>query len=126
MICANPDLVVNRGNVIEYCAGSVAKLYEKIGGEVEYFGKPHKYFYEYVFKIFKKKYKKIIKKDKILVIGDNLNTDILGANNFNVKNLFVAGGIHKPEWNKKNRNLSQFVLNKDFKINYFQKKKSFP
>ena len=54
MICANPDLVVNRGNVIEYCAGSVAKLYEKIGGEVEYFGKPHKYFYEYVFKIFKK------------------------------------------------------------------------
>ena len=88
MICANPDLVVNRGNVIEYCAGSVAKLYEKIGGEVEYFGKPHKYFYEYVFKIFKKKYKKIIKKDKILVIGDNLNTDILGANNFNVKNLY--------------------------------------
>ncbi len=59
---------------------------------------------------------------KVLVIGDNLNTDISGANNFNVKNLFIAGGIHKPEWSKKNISLANFVIekNKYFKINYFQ------
>jgi HAD superfamily hydrolase (TIGR01459 family) len=121
MICANPDLVVHRGDNAEYCAGSIAKLYEKMGGKVHYFGKPYKYFYEYVFKILKTKYKKNVKKNKILVIGDNLNTDILGANNFNVKNVFIAGGIHKSEWNNKNTNLAQFVLNKNLKINYFQK-----
>jgi HAD superfamily hydrolase (TIGR01459 family) len=122
MICANPDLIVHRGDRTEYCAGSIAKLYEKMGGKVKYFGKPYKYFYEYICGVLKKKYRKNINKNKILVIGDNLNTDILGANNFKVKNLFIAGGIHKSEWNKKNINLANFAIkkNKDFKINYFQ------
>ncbi|MEK0436959.1 MAG: hypothetical protein RLZZ530_933 [Pseudomonadota bacterium] len=123
MICANPDLIVHRGNRTEYCAGSIAKLYEKMGGKVKYFGKPYKYFYKYIYDLIKKKYRKNINKKKILVIGDNLNTDILGSNNFKVKNLFIAGGIHKSEWNKKKINLAKFVIqkNKDFKINYFQK-----
>ena len=122
MICANPDLIVHRGNQTEYCAGSIAKLYERMGGKVKYFGKPYKYFYEYICKILKEKYKKKINKKKILVIGDNLNTDILGANNFKVENLLITGGIHKSEWNKKKLNLASFVImkNKDFKINYFQ------
>ena len=123
MICANPDLIVHRGNQTEYCAESIAKLYERMGGKVKYFGKPYKYFYKYICKILKEKYKKKINKKKILVIGDNLNTDILGANNFKVENLLITGGIHKSEWNKKKLNLASFVIkkNKDFKINYFQK-----
>ena len=123
MICANQDLIFHRGNRTEYCAGSIAKLYEKMGGKVKYFGKPYKYFYKYIYDLIKKKYRKNINKKKILVIGDNLNTDILGSNNFKVKNLFIAGGIHKSEWNKKKINLAKFVIqkNKDFKINYFQK-----
>ena len=122
IICANPDLIVHRGDRAEYCAGSIAKLYEKMGGRVEYFGKPYKNTYEYIFRILKKNSKKKIYKSKVLVIGDNLNTDISGANNFNVKNLFIAGGIHKPEWSKKNMSLANFVIgkNKYFKINYFQ------
>ena len=122
IICANPDLIVHRGDRAEYCAGSIAKLYEKMGGRVEYFGKPYKNIYEYIFRILKKNSKKKIYKSKVLVIGDNLNTDISGANNFNVKNLFIAGGIHKPEWSKKNMSLANFVIgkNKYFKINYFQ------
>ena len=122
IICANPDLIVHRGDRAEYCAGSIAKLYEKMGGLVEYFGKPYKNIYEYIFRILKKNSKKKIYKSKVLVIGDNLNTDISGANNFNVKNLFIAGGIHKPEWSKKNISLANFVIgkNKYFKINYFQ------
>jgi HAD superfamily hydrolase (TIGR01459 family) len=122
IICVNPDLIVHRGDRAEYCAGSIAKLYEKMGGSVEYFGKPYRNIYEYVFKILKKKRKKKIHKSKVLVIGDNLNTDISGANNFNVKNLFIAGGIHKPEWSKRNISLANFVIekNKYFKIDYFQ------
>ena len=122
IICANPDLIVHRGDRAEYCAGSIAKLYEKMGGRVEYFGKPYRNIYEYIFRILKKNSKKKIYKSKVLVIGDNLNTDISGANNFNVKNLFIAGGIHKPEWSKKNISLANFVIgkNKYFKINYFQ------
>jgi len=122
IICANPDLIVHRGDRAEYCAGSIAKLYEKMGGRVEYFGKPYKNIYEYIFRILRKNSKKKIYKSKVLVIGDNLNTDISGANNFNVKNLFIAGGIHKPEWSKKNISLANFVIgkNKYFKINYFQ------
>ncbi|NBQ46431.1 MAG: TIGR01459 family HAD-type hydrolase, partial [Proteobacteria bacterium] len=55
MICANPDLIVHRGNQTEYCAGSIAKLYEKMGGKVKYFGKPYKYFYEYIAKAYLEK-----------------------------------------------------------------------
>jgi HAD superfamily hydrolase (TIGR01459 family) len=122
MICANPDLIVNKGHQAQYCAGSIAKLYEKMGGSVEYFGKPYRNIYKYVFRILKKNSKKKVYKRKVLVIGDNLNTDISGANNFNVKNLFIAGGIHKSEWSKKNISLANFVIekNKYFKINYFQ------
>ena len=54
MICANPDLIVHRGDRAEYCAGSIAKLYEKMGGKVKYFGKPYKYFYEYICSVLKK------------------------------------------------------------------------
>ena len=122
MVCANPDLIVHKGGNAEYCAGSIAKLYEKMGGSVKYFGKPYRNVYDYAFGCLKKNYKKNINKRKVLVIGDNLNTDILGANNFKVKNLFIAGGIHKSEWNKKNTNLAKFIINKNkyFKINYFQ------
>ena len=93
-----------------------------MGGRVKYFGKPYRNVYDYAFGCLKKNYKKNINKRKVLVIGDNLNTDILGANNFKVKNLFIAGGIHKSEWNKKNTNLAKFIINKNkyFKINYFQ------
>jgi len=71
MICTNPDLIVDRGEEREYCAGSVAKSFEEIKGEVIYFGKPHPPVYNLSTNIINK---------KVLCIGDNLNTDIKGAN----------------------------------------------
>ena len=71
LICTNPDLTVHRGAIEEYCAGSIAKLFEELGGEVIYFGKPHKEVYRACFK----------NGEKVLAIGDNLRTDIKGANN---------------------------------------------
>ena len=91
MICTNPDLIVDRGNKRELCAGSVALVFEKMGGEVLYFGKP-----------FPEVYNQSInnKGKKILSIGDNLNTDIKGANLLNFDSLIISNGIHKNEIEK--------------------------
>ena len=91
MICTNPDLIVERGEAREYCAGSVAKVFEEIGGKVEYFGKPYSKVYNLATKIEKK---------KVLCIGDNLNTDIKGAINMNYDSLIITEGIHKEEIKK--------------------------
>tara|TARA_B100001121_G_scaffold289340_1_gene288168 strand:+ start:114 stop:932 length:819 start_codon:yes stop_codon:yes gene_type:complete len=88
MICTNPDLIVDRGSVRELCAGSVAMVFEKMGGEVVYFGKPYPEVYNQSINN---------KNKKILSIGDNLNTDIKGANLLNYDSLIVSNGIHKLE-----------------------------
>ena len=88
MICTNPDLIVDRGDKREFCAGSVAMVFEKMGGEVIYFGKPFKEVYNHAADT---------KNKKILCIGDNLNTDIRGANLLNYHSLLISNGIHKAE-----------------------------
>ena len=95
MICTNPDLVVDRGEKREYCAGSVAKIFEEINGEVIYFGKPYPPVYNL---------SSDTKNKKILCIGDNLNTDIRGANIQNYDSLLITSGIHRQE-------ISKFELN---------------
>ena len=89
MICTNPDLVVDRGNDREFCAGTIAKIFEKLGGEVKYFGKPFPEVYEKAFKNLRGK--------KVICIGDNLNTDIKGANLQKFDSLLINNGIHKNE-----------------------------
>ena len=88
MICTNPDLIVDRGNKRELCAGSVALVFEEIGGKTVYFGKP-----------FPEVYNQSIdnKEKKVLSIGDNLNTDIRGANFLNYDALLISNGVHKNE-----------------------------
>tara|TARA_B100000401_G_scaffold235236_1_gene159446 strand:+ start:23 stop:865 length:843 start_codon:yes stop_codon:yes gene_type:complete len=88
MICTNPDLIVDRGEEREYCAGSVAKSFEDIKGEVIYFGKPYPPVYNLSTNIINK---------KVLCIGDNLNTDIKGANLQNFDSLLITSGIHRKE-----------------------------
>ena len=88
MICTNPDLIVDRGDKRELCAGSVALVFEKMGGEVIYFGKPFPEVYNQSINNTNK---------KVLSIGDNLNTDIKGANLLNFDSLLVSNGVHKNE-----------------------------
>ena len=88
MICTNPDLIVDRGEQREYCAGSVAKSFEEIKGKVIYFGKPHPPVYNLSTNI---------KNKRVLCIGDNLNTDIKGANIQNFDSLLITNGIHRKE-----------------------------
>ena len=109
MICTNPDLIVDRGTTREFCAGSVAMVFEKMGGEVVYFGKPYPEVYN----------QSINNKDKkILCIGDNLNTDIKGANLLNYDSLIISNGIHKLEI--KEKGIEKIVRSYEAICNYIQ------
>jgi len=110
LVCTNPDLTVHRGNVEELCAGSVAKVFEKLGGEVVYFGKPHKEVYKMCFN----------SNEKVLAIGDNLRTDIKGANNLNIDCIFISNGVHRDEY-KNNSELDSLLNKYEVKANFFQK-----
>ena len=104
MICTNPDLIVDRGKKREFCAGMIAKIFEDIGGRVDYFGKPYPLVYNQSTNT---------KNKKILCIGDNLNTDIKGANIQNYSSLFISGGVHKNEGNLENL-LKKYNVSADF------------
>ncbi len=111
MVCTNPDLVVDRGDVREYCAGSIAGLFEKLGGKVIYFGKPHKEIYDLI----------LSKNQKGLIIGDNLRTDIKGANNINQESLFILDGVHRDEISEE-KNLDFLFKKYSVAPNFIQKK----
>tara|TARA_B110000444_G_C18754701_1_gene554496 strand:- start:287 stop:1093 length:807 start_codon:yes stop_codon:yes gene_type:complete len=111
LVCTNPDLIVHRGKKKEFCAGFIAKIFEELGGEVIYYGKPHKEIYELCFE----------KNEKVLAIGDNLRTDIKGANNLNKDCLFISDGVHRDELNN-NSKLESLLDKYKVKANYFQKK----
>ena len=110
MICTNPDLIVDRGSIQEYCAGTIAKLFESIGGKVIYFGKPHKEIYNSILK----------ENDKALIIGDNLRTDIKGANLIKQDSLFITGGVHKNEIQELD-NFSSVLKKYNVETNFIQK-----
>ena len=110
LICTNPDLTVHKGNKEELCAGAVAKVFEDLGGEVVYFGKPYKEVYDMCFNL----------DEKVLAIGDNLRTDIKGANNLNIDCIFISDGVHRNEF----QDVSELdnLLNKyNVKANFFQR-----
>ena len=110
LVCTNPDLTVHRGDKEEYCAGYIAKIFEELGGKVIYYGKPHKEIYELCFK----------ENEKVLAIGDNLRTDIKGANNLNKDCLFISDGVHRNEFSS-NLELQKLLNKYKVKANYFQK-----
>jgi HAD superfamily hydrolase (TIGR01459 family) len=110
LICTNPDLIVHRGNIEELCAGSIAKVFEDLGGEVVYFGKPHKEIYNMCFG----------PNEKVLAIGDNLRTDIKGANNLKIDCIFITEGVHRKEFNNFSE-LNKLLEKYSVKANFFQK-----
>ena len=109
LICTNPDLTVHRGQQEEYCAGSIAQVFESLGGKVVYFGKPYKEIYNLCFN----------NKEKVLAIGDNLRTDIKGANNLNIDSIFISNGVHRHEFKNQNE-LKELLEKHKVESNYFQ------
>lgn len=98
MICANPDMVVERGDKLVWCAGALAKIYADAGGEVHYAGKPHAPIYDLTFKRAAELRGETVARDRALAIGDGLHTDLAGAAGQGIDCLFVAGGIHAADF----------------------------
>ncbi|WP_299424673.1 TIGR01459 family HAD-type hydrolase [uncultured Shimia sp.] len=96
LLCANPDIIVDRGDVREWCAGALAKLYTEMGGESLYFGKPHPPIYDLARRRLSALGVTIADED-ILAIGDGPHTDISGAMGENIDSLFITGGLAATE-----------------------------
>ena len=96
LLCANPDIIVDRGDKREWCAGAVAQAYSEMGGTSLYFGKPHAPIYD----LARRRLSAIrpnIPDDRILAIGDGITTDIQGAIGEGIDSLFITGGLAAKE-----------------------------
>jgi len=111
MVCTNPDLIVHRGEKQEYCAGMLAKIFQELGGQVIYFGKPYPNIYNFCVK----------KNETVLAIGDNIRTDIKGANNMNFDSLLIINGIHQSEFsNMTLKNYDKVLKSYEVEATYYQ------
>jgi len=96
LLCANPDVMVDKGDHRIYCAGALAQAYAEMGGTSHYFGKPHPAIYD----LAQRRLLALgrdIDKTRILAIGDGINTDIKGAMGEDIDSLFISGGLAAKE-----------------------------
>lgn len=96
LLCANPDIVVDRGETREWCAGALAQLYTEMGGESLYFGKPHPPIYD----LARRRLSQLghdIANARILAVGDGIFTDVQGGMGENIDTLFISGGLARAE-----------------------------
>jgi HAD superfamily hydrolase (TIGR01459 family) len=97
MVCANPDVVVERGDQLVYCAGALADLYQALGGDVLFTGKPYPALYLRALAKAEAARRAKVPLDRVLAIGDSVRTDLKGAASLGVDFLFVTAGIHAGE-----------------------------
>ena len=102
LLCANPDIVVDRGEVREWCAGALAALYTEMGGESLYFGKPHPPIYDLARRRLNALANKV-DSSRILAIGDGIHTDIQGAQGEDIDSLSITGGLAASETKTKDQ-----------------------
>jgi HAD superfamily hydrolase (TIGR01459 family) len=112
MICANPDIVVERGDKLIYCAGALAEAYEGLGGRVIYAGKPHKPIYELALALVTARRSAALPRHRVVAIGDGIRTDMLGAAGQNIDAVFVASAVHMA--NMRNSDLTLEAVAKAF------------
>lgn len=96
LLCANPDIVVDRGERREWCAGKLAQIYTEMGGESLYFGKPHPPIYD----LSRRRLVALgrdVPQSRILAVGDGIHTDIAGALGEDIDSLFITGGLAAAE-----------------------------
>lgn len=102
LICANPDVTVMRGAVAIPCAGAIASVYESVGGNVRYFGKPYPEIYQFCLDKWRDRLASEGSPDRlapeqVLAVGDSLRTDIAGARRMDFRSVLITDGIHSEE-----------------------------
>ncbi|WP_347264239.1 TIGR01459 family HAD-type hydrolase [Nitrobacter sp.] len=98
LICANPDIVVQSGDRLLYCAGAIAELYRELGGEVVFYGKPHRPIYERAMALARERRGGDTPLSRVLAIGDSVRTDLMGAHAFGIDLVFLTRGIHSEQF----------------------------
>lgn len=96
LLCANPDIIVDRGEDREWCAGKLAEIYTDMGGESLYFGKPHPPIYD----LARRRLEALgtaPAEPRIICIGDGIRTDVLGGLQEDLDTLFITGGLAAAE-----------------------------
>ncbi|SEK50161.1 HAD-superfamily class IIA hydrolase, TIGR01459 [Roseovarius azorensis] len=127
LLCANPDIVVDRGEIREWCAGALARLYTEMGGESLYFGKPHPPIYD----LARRRLASLgrdVENSRILAIGDGVHTDISGATGEDIDSLYISGGLalqetktsHQPDPDALNAYLEKEKSSPTFAIGFLR------
>ncbi|MBB4064301.1 TIGR01459 family HAD-type hydrolase [Gellertiella hungarica] len=123
MICANPDLVVERGSRIIPCAGAIAQLYDRLGGETRIAGKPHRPIYEAALSLAAGLRGGTLDKARVIAIGDGMVTDVRGALDHGLDLLYISGGIHAADYVQEGRTnealLADFLARHDAHARYW-------
>ncbi|MBB4197252.1 hypothetical protein CCR94_14570 [Rhodoblastus sphagnicola] len=114
MVCANPDLVVYRGNQLVYCAGALAERYEQLGGAVEQSGKPYAPIYRAALAMLEKAHGVSLDPARVLAIGDAMHTDIAGAQNMGMDCVWITTGIHREDFHGRDGALDAEALKQFF------------
>ncbi len=97
-ICANPDIIVEHGGMMRWCAGALAKKYDEIGGQTMIVGKPNRPVYEHAHVLLNQAAGRTLDNSRILAIGDGINTDIAGALGYGLDVVYISAGIHAAEY----------------------------
>jgi HAD superfamily hydrolase (TIGR01459 family) len=97
-ICANPDIVVERGDRLVWCAGALARDFSQLGGRTLISGKPHRPIYQAALKAAGEVLGRAVEEAEVLAIGDGALTDLKGADLNGIDALYVSGGIHARDY----------------------------
>ena len=122
MFCANPDFETVEKNAKNiYCMGTIAQLYEDMGGKIVILGKPNKKIYSKATKTLSS-----FPKNKMIAVGDSIFHDIKGANNFGIDSVLITSGIHskyfsqnEPSWDDNTNKLSEHNIIATYIANNF-------
>ena len=98
VLCANPDIIVDRGEKRLWCAGAIAQRYQDVGGEVIWFGKPHQPVYDRCHEVLTELAGHEVAHERILAIGDGILTDVPGGINAGLDTIFVTGGLSSMDF----------------------------
>ncbi len=110
VLCANPDLVVDRGDQRLYCAGSIARRVEEAGGQVVWYGKPHQPVYDRCRQVVEELRGGPVPDARILAIGDGIGTDVPGGIAAGFDTVFVTGGLSSTDFGPDVENPEQAPL----------------
>ena len=110
VLCANPDIIVDRGEARLWCAGALAQIHEDKGGEVLWFGKPHGPVYERCHEVLAELTGAETPKKRILAIGDGILTDVPGGIRAGLDTVFVTGGLSARDFGQDVENPEQAPL----------------